>query len=343
MKHICIILFLVFKSNLFFAQKNSYFTFKIQRDILKKGKTIATKIDYKTCFIHKNTSLEDFALQDTILVKTGLLPKNKQKKKHTDFEFRQNQEIDLTLKKNTLQGILKSDITQLSYLYNSPNEKKQLSKSVEKFSFPFKLNFKNKESQEFNFLLDSFTIKEKITLDFPTCITNKSSKSVGGIVSVYYRAALEHLNKNTYSTSSTGKILDFGHAFIGVKDLKTNKLHFLDGWPDAKWQEGNQHFTWNDTVDSTRTSDHHSISFNISTKDLATVVAQIENYRTACIEYKMLDFNCTDATTQILEKINLYTRKDQSNTFFPDSFANQLMYKLDKLKICYEYDGIKIR
>jgi hypothetical protein len=342
MKTIYIIFFFLFQSTLFFAQKSSYFTFKIQRNILKNDKIIAADTHNEICFVHKNTILNDLFLQDTILVKTNFLAKNKQKNKSIDFKFCQNQKVDLKLKKNILQGTLKSDVAQFSYGY-APNEKKQLSGFSENFSFPLRLDFKNKASQEFTFILDSFLIKEKIILDFPTCITKKASKSVGGIVSVYYRAALEHLNKNTYSTSSTGKIFDFGHAFIGVKDLKTNKLHFLDGWPDAQWQEGNQHFAWNDTVDSTRTSDHHSISFNINAKDLAIVIAQIENYRTVCIEYKMLDFNCTDATTQILEKINLYTHKDQSNTFFPDSFANQLMYKLNKLKICYEYDGMKIR
>ncbi len=342
MKYTCIILFLLLKSTPFFAQKSSYFIFKIQRDISKKGKVITTDLHNDTCFVHKNTILDDLILNDTLHVKKHFLSKNKQKNKYIDLVFCQNQVLDLKLKKNILQGKLKSDIAQFSYLY-TVNKKEQLSKYTEGFSFPLELDFKDNATQEFSFVLDSFLLKEKITIDFPTCVTKKTSKAVGGIISVYYRAALEHLNKNTYSASSSGKILDFGHAFIGVKDLKTNKLHFLDGWPDAKWQEGNQHFAWNDTVDSTRTSDHHSISFNISTKDLAIVIAQIENYRTACIEYKTLDFNCTDATTRILEKISLYTRKDQSNTFFPDSFANQLMDKLDKLKICYEYDGMRIR
>ena len=342
MRYICIILFLLLKSSLCFAQKSSYFIFKIQRDIFKRGKIIATNVRNDTCFIHKNSILNDLILKDTLHVKTQFLAKSKQKSRYVDLVFCQNQVLDLKLKKNILQGKLKSDIVRFSYLY-AANEKEQLSKYSEDFSFPLKLDFKDNATQEFSFVLDSFLMKEKITIDFPTCISKKTSKAVGGIISVYYRAALEHLNKNTYSTSSSGKILDFGHAFIGVKDLKTNKLHFLDGWPDAKWQEGNQHFTWNDTVDSTRISDHHSISFNISAKDLAIVIAQIENYRTACIEYKTLDFNCTDATTRILEKISLYTRKDQSNTFFPDSFANQLMDKLNKLKICYEYDGMRIR
>jgi hypothetical protein len=57
----------------------------------------------------------------------------------------------------------------------------------------------------------------------------------------------------------------------------------------------------------------------------------------------MLDFNCADATTEILEKMDYYTLKEHSGTVFPNSFANNLMEKLNKIGICYEFDGRKVR
>ena len=341
MKKFTFFLFSILINTSFFAQKSSYFIFKIQTNVLKNDKIIAAKTQNKICFIKKRTTLSNFNFEDTVLVKTPFFYQNKKKIARYNA-FLQSQKFIIELEKDKINGTLHSNLSRLAYF---PATSKNTTRNNFKkdFSTKIQLDFKDKSSQEFVFPLDSFSVTQKIVLDFPICITKKTSKTIGGIVSVYYRSALEHLNKNTYSASSAGKVLDFGHAFIGAKDLKTNKLYFLDGWPDAKWQEGNQHFTWNENVDSIRTSDHHSISFNISAKDLAVVVKQIENYKTACIEYEMIDFNCTDATTQILEKIGLYTRKDQSNTVFPASFAAQLMEKLNKLQICYEFDGMKIR
>ena len=341
MKYLFLFLFSILINATFFAQKSSYLTFQIQTTVFKNDKIIATKIQSKPCFIYKNKALSELELTDTIIAQMLLFPKNKKSAKKIDA-FQKAQNFSLELEKGKISGTLKTDFSRLAYFSNTAKNK-QKSKFEKDFSSKISLDFKERAIQEFSFPLDSFLIKEKISLHIPTCISSKFSNTAAGIVSVYYRASIEHLNKNIYSTSSAGKILDFGHAFIGVKSLKTNKLYFLDGWPDAQWQEGNQHFTWNDSVDSIRTSDHHSISFNINAKDLATIVKQIENYKTACIEYKTLDFNCTDATTQILEKIGLYTRKDQSNTVFPASFGTQLMEKLNTLQICYEFDGMKIR
>jgi hypothetical protein len=184
---------------------------------------------------------------------------------------------------------------------------------------------------------------QKITFRISNCIEPKWSQQNGGIVTVYYRAAREHLNKNLPSSSSAGKALDWGHAFVGVKDLKTKQLYFLDGWPDGKLEEGKQHFVWNKHVDENRTADHHSISFGISATKVIELRQLIAQYRTACIAYEILDFNCTDATTTVLEKIGYFTSKDKSGTILPNSFARELMEKLNKKKVCFEFDGFRIR
>jgi hypothetical protein len=119
-------------------------------------------------------------------------------------------------------------------------------------------------------------------------------------------------------------------------------LYFLDGWPDGKLEEGKQHFVWNERVDENRTADHHAISFGISATKVTELRKLIAQYRTACIAYEVLDFNCTDATTKVLEKIGYYTSKDKSGTVLPNSFANTLMEKLNKKKVCFEFDGFRI-
>jgi hypothetical protein len=128
---------------------------------------------------------------------------------------------------------------------------------------------------------------------------------------------------------------------IGIKNLKTGKISFLDGWPDDNPKDGLR-FVWNDHVNVTRTADHHSISFNINTAQMTAALEKIEAYQKALVNYQMLDFNCTDASTYVLDAIGCYTRADNSATILPETFARQLMKKLRTEGVCYELDGFKI-
>jgi hypothetical protein len=255
------------------------------------------------------------------------------------FELFQDSKLDFTLQPNGTICCIK--VAPNFYLQKNNPKKTKLNDAS--FSNTLCFDLKNETSQRIDYQLDSFKIIQTVSLYLPTCVRTTTSKKAAGIVTIYYRGAREHLNKNAPSQSSSGRAVDWGHAYIGVKDLKTGETHFLDGWPDGKLEEGKQHFTWNHNVDKNRCDDHHAISFNIAAKQVIELKKRIENYKTACIDYKMIDFNCTDATTELLEKIGCYTVKEQSGTVFPASFANNLMKKLNERNICYELDGYRIK
>lgn len=338
MFHFQKLLFLLCFSHFLQAQKPSYVFFNVKNKISVADK-VSTAAQYKIkCFIEKNENLADLTQKDTLFCHF----KNKQKKPISTIELRQSISINAQISDNQLIGNLKNEAIGFAY---TPSMKISQRKMIPLHSFKEKLllDFKNGASQKFTTVYDSIAYAQEVTLELPTCVTEKPSAKNQGLVTVYYRAAREHLNKNQPSASSGGKALDWGHAFIGVKDLKTGKAYFLDGWPDSKFEGLVQHFEWNKTVDSIRTSDHHAITFNTDRKRLNLAVQLIENYKTACINYEMLDFNCADATTEILEKMGYYTLKEHSGTVFPNSFANKLMEKLNKIGVCYEFDERKVR
>ncbi len=311
---------------------------EVKTSVWKNGKILASKTKKETCFIEKNEKIDDLKWKDTMVWKI----RNKDKVPRRVFEFCQKANISFELKETTILAEIKPDFEIWSYQPALPSRYKDLIKAAD-FNNHLAFDFYQNNSQTFDYQLDSFSVKQKITLRMPSCMESKWSSQNGGIVTVYYRAAREHLNKTLPSSSSASKTFDWGHAFIGVKDLKTNQLYFLDGWPDGKLEEGQQHFVWNEKVEESRTADHHSISFSISAAKVAELRKLIAQYRTACIAYEVLDFNCTDATRKVLEKIGYYTIEDKHGTILPNSFANTLMEKLNKKKVCYEFDGFRIR
>ncbi len=318
------------------AQKPSYIFLNIKNKI-KVGNDLTGSEQYRVkCFIDKNGSLTELRQRDTIFCKSKI------KGKSLLCELRQEISVNTELVDNQLIGRFENE--SIGFVY-TPAMKVNQWKMIPLHTFKEELliDFKNGATQKFTTLYDSIAYSQQLTLEILTCVSEKINEKNQGLVTVYYRAAREHLNKKMPSASSGGKALDWGHAFIGVKDLKTGKSYFLDGWPDSKFEEGSQHFEWNKSVDSIRTADHHSITFNTDRKRLNLAMRMIENYKTACINYEMLDFNCADATTEILEKMGYYTAKEHSGTVFPNAFANNLMEKLNKIGVCYEYDGKRIR
>ncbi len=334
MKHF-LFLFLFFTPFLQ-AQKPSYIFFEIKNNI-KIGKNLSADERYKIkCFIEKNEKLSSVNQRDTVFLKSKL------KNKPLMIELRQVINVDAQIIDNQLVGKFKNEAIGFEYAALTKIKQQKII-PLHSYKEPFSLKYKNGTKQVFTTVYDSIVYTQQVTLQIPTCINEKLNENNQGLVTVYYRASREHLNKNQPSASSGGKVMDWGHAFIGVKDLKNGKTYFLDGWPDSKFEEGNQHFEWNKKVDSLRTADHHSITFNTNRKKLNIAIKLIENYKTACINYEILDYNCTDATTEILEKMEYYTLKEHAGTVLPDSFANKLMDKLNKLGVCYEFDGKKIK
>jgi hypothetical protein len=328
----------IFVPFILLGQRPSYVFFNVKNSI-KINTTTSTNKQYRLkCFVRKNEVLSEVSQRDTLFCKV----RNKKKTLISTTEFRQILTINGKIVDNQLVGMLKNDCLGF---YGTPATSKEERKiiSLPSSKKDFLLDFQNNATQNFIFIKDSITFSQNITLQFPTCLSEKLSEKNQGLVTVYYRAAREHLNKHQPSASSGGKVMDWGHAFIGIKDLNNGKTYFLDGWPDEKFEEGKQHFEWNKNVDSMRTADHHAITFNTNRTRLNTAIKMIENYKTACINYELLDYNCADATTEILEKMGYYSLKEHSGTVLPDSFANNLMDKLDKLGVCYEYDGKKVR
>ncbi len=321
-------LFFLFYAHFGFCQKQSQFVLSIETTWKKGQKILAKSVQKDTFDIYKNKKISKLSIQDTLF---------HQVKNEKINELRFDLEAGFDLVNQQMEGILKARFERLKYPFLLAVNKRNIIYEHQ-FNEKISLDFKNNSAQNIDYQLDSFLIRQKITLKLPVCLDKKS----GGIVSVYYRATREHLNESQ-KTESSAKVFDWGHAFIGIKDLKTNKLYFLDGWPDGKWGEGGQHFVWNENVDEKRTADHHVITFSIDAKNTKSVIEQLQALKKSSLDYKLVDFNCTDATTKILEKIGFYTQKDKSNTVFPDSFANQLMKKLNEIGICYEYDGYKIR
>jgi hypothetical protein len=320
------------------AQKPSFVFFNVKNNVkMQNGASVTERRQIK-CLIKRSEKFADIVYSDTLVCKV----KNEKNVEKYKNESRQKIEIKTQLIDDQLDGIFSNIVNGFSYI---PKNKTTEVLNIPFYSYKknFLLDFKNGAKQNFIAQKDSMTYSQELTLQIPTCINEKPIGENQGLITIYFRAAREHLNKQQPSASSGSKIIDWGHAFIGVKDLKSGKSYFLDGWPDEKYEDGEQHFEWNKKVDAVRTSDHHSITFNTNSKKLATAKKMIENYQTACVDYKVLDFNCTDATCIILEKLGYYTLKENSGTVFPNTFADELMEKLDKLGICYEFDGRKVK
>ena len=193
--------------------------------------------------------------------------------------------------------------------------------------------------QDIDYQKDSIQYHLRIKVKKIDCIAEKPTTNVAAIVTVYYRNAKEHCSEKVRNADKN--TLDFGHAFIGVKNLETGKISFLDGWPDGRPQD-NPRFVWNTNVNTERTTDHHSISFNINAAQMAAALEKIDAYRKANVNYEVLNFNCTDASTRVLDAIGCYTSADNNATVLPEAFARQLMKKLRAEGICYALDGFKI-
>ncbi len=212
-------------------------------------------------------------------------------------------------------------------------------RSNHQFFQNIELSLQKNNLQNIDYQKDSIEYHFKIKLKKINCIIEKPTENTAAIVTVYYRKANEHLSK-TAANANKGQ-MDFGHAFIGVKDLKTGNISFLDGWPNGDVKSGLR-FAWNNNVNEARTADHHSISFNIDAVQMNAALQKIDDYRKAIVSYQMLDFNCTDASTKVLDAIGCYKNADNNATVLPETFAKQLMKKLRTENVCYELDGFKI-
>lgn len=301
-----------------FAQNVSQFYLKQQIKWFQQHEQIASAIVYDTVTIYKNSKINN--LEN----KTSLVHhKNKGLVLNQVFES-EFEKLENQLNVNCL------------FNYQIKQEKFKKIHKLKKANLT-SFNLLDNKPQNIDIQVDSFNINLKISLIFPDCFSQKH----GGHVTIYYRAAREHLSEEN-KQSSSAKYYDWGHAYIGIKDVKTNKIYFLDGWPNESFNGNGQQFTWNQNVDKNRCDDHHSISFFVESDVMNEAITLINNIKKSQIDYKLIDFNCTDATTIVLEKLGIYTRKEHSGTTLPDSFANNLMEKLNELKICYEFDGFRV-
>ena len=95
--------------------------------------------------------------------------------------------------------------------------------AFEQIDMPFREN----EIQRLDYEHDTVQYRIQVSLHFPICVVQKADKKNAGLVTVYYRKAKEHLDPNISDDKKA--TIDWGHAFVGVTDLKTQKTYFLDG------------------------------------------------------------------------------------------------------------------
>lgn len=315
------LLFCFFISNNLLAQNGSMLFLKQHIKWYQSQKQIASTIICDTITIYKNKKINDLEKEIVLVCQE-------------DKRLKLEQDAKLSFNKTQNELIINADFKHLiEKNYEAKSNKIHKSKN----SSSLAINLKDNVPQVIDYELDSFLIKMKLTVNTAKCFNHKQ----GAIVTIYYRGEREHLDVDNRQASSA-KYYDWGHAFIGIKDMTSNKLYFLDGWPESSFNGEGQVFKWNENVDKKRCEDHHSISFQIEKKALLNAIEFMDKIKKSPINYKLIDFNCTDATTLVLDKLGIYTQKEHSGTSLPDSFANKLMEKLNELKICYEFDAFRI-